>query len=113
MLTGISLHAGTTRSFTVKILSFSAVLVGAGLLIAAPAFAQTKPDHQTKPDQMKSAQATSKQKTDGGPSDGGFNTGPASGATSGPSQGANKQHTDGGPSDGGFYTGPASKAIPK
>jgi hypothetical protein len=90
----------------VKILSLSVVLVGAGLLVAAPALAQSTPD------QMKSAQAA-KQKTDGGPSDGGFNTGPASGATSGPSQGANKQHTDGGPSDGGFYTGPASKAIPK
>jgi len=88
----------------VKILSFPVVLVGAGLLIAAPALAQTKPDHQAKPNHAKSAQMTSKQRTEGGS---------ASSMTSDPSQGATKQHTDGGPSDGGFYTGPASKAVPK
>ena len=90
-----------------KLLSLSAVMVGAGLLVAGPVIAQTSSDT------AKPTQQASKQKTDGGPSDGGFNTGPASGATSGPSGGANKQHTDGGPSDGGFYTGPASKAVPK
>ena len=84
-----------------KILPVTAVFLGAGLMIAGPTFAQTSQPTQ---------QTAQKQHTDGG-----FNTGPASGATSGPSGGANKQHTEGGegPSDGGFSTGPASKAVPK
>jgi hypothetical protein len=82
-----------------KILSFSAALFGAGLLIAAPAFAQTKPEHGKK-----SAQTTSEQRS---------HSGSAGGATAGSPQDAKKQRTDGGPSDGGFYTGPASGAVPK
>jgi hypothetical protein len=91
-----------------KILSISAALFGVGLMVAGPVVAQTAHD-KAAPAQNSAA----KQPTDGGPSDGGFNTGPASGATSGPGFSATKQRSDGGPSDGGFYTGPGSKAVPK
>jgi hypothetical protein len=86
-----------------RFVQFSTALMAAGMLIAGPALAQTTTDHK-KP--VTTAQAK-KQKSDGeGPSDGGFNVGPASGAK--------KQRTDGeGPSDGGFNTGPASGAIQK
>ncbi len=79
----------------------TAMFLAAGLFVAGPVLAQTT-------DKMKPVQQTAqKSKTDGeGPSDGGFNTGPASGAK--------KQRTDGeGPSDGGFSTGPASRAVSK
>ncbi len=87
-----------------RFVQFSTALMAAGILIAGPALAQTSPTPAKKPATTTTA---TKQKTDGeGPSDGGFNTGPASGA--------HKQRTDGeGPSDGGFNTGPASGAIQK
>jgi hypothetical protein len=87
-----------------RIVQFSTALMAAGMLIAGPALAQTTTTEHKKP--ITTAQAK-KQKSDGeGPSDGGFNVGPASGA--------HKQRTDGeGPSDGGFNTGPASRAVPK
>ncbi len=78
-----------------KILAISAVALAAGLLIAAPSYAQTTPP--------KVDQSAQKQKTDGD-----------SPTVVGPGSGAYKQRTEGeGPSDGGFNTGPGSKATPK
>jgi hypothetical protein len=88
-----------------KLLSMSAAILGGALLIAGPALAQSTPDKTPK-------QTAEKQPTQGY-SDGGFDTGPGSRATTGVGASATKQRTDGGYSDGGFDTGPASKAVPK
>ena len=66
-----------------KRLNFSVIAMAAGLLVAAPAFAQTTP--------------AQKQRTDGG-----------SITTTGPASGAAKQRTDG---DSITTTGPASGAY--
>jgi hypothetical protein len=90
-----------------KLLSVPAAILGGVMLIAAPAFAQSTPDQSAQ--NQKTAQ---KQHTQGY-SDGGFDTGPGSKATTGVGASATKQRTDGGYSDGGFDTGPASKAAPR
>ena len=86
-----------------KILNFSVIAMAAGLLVAAPAFAQTTPQKQPTDGSSITttgpASAASKHRTE---SDGITTTGPASGAS--------KQRTE---SDGITTTGPASGASKK
>ena len=91
-----------------KLLNLSVIAMAAGLLVAAPAFAQTPtPDthaaaqkqhtQNDNPTTVGSASKVSKQRTDGD-----------SPTTVGPASGASKQRTDG---DGPSTVGPASGAY--
>jgi hypothetical protein len=98
------LHAGhpSIREFIMKFLKLSPIFMIAGLLVAAPAFAQTSTPEKQKtdgngPPMVGPASKAFKQSTDG---DGPPMVGPASKAY--------KQSTDG---DGPPMVGPASKAY--
>jgi hypothetical protein len=113
----------TTQEFVMKILSLSVIAMGAGLLMAAPAFAQTTPvqKQQTQdgnsPTTVGPGSAAYKQKTQDGNSP--TMVGPGSAAYKqktqadgpamvGPASGAYKQKTQ---ADGPAMVGPASGAY--
>jgi hypothetical protein len=103
-----------------RILHLSVIMLGAGLLVASPSFAQTSPQKQKtdgdSPTMVGPASGASKQRTDG---DSPTVVGPASGAYKqrtdggsptvvGSASGASKQRTDG---DSPTVIGPASGAY--